>query len=99
MKLSEKFWKDLRVSMDYAFKRKNLCIGVTVQDITIDEMKGRGILEGDIEGAVVLTVEEAKRILGRVDWCQLISWGGLAHADRELGNLLRKRIEQAEGRK
>lgn len=96
MKLSEKFLSNLKAIIDLAFKEKNFWVGKTVQEITIDTLKERGIEPDDFQGAVILTVEEAKVIasfFGAVDACCDLR---MSKTEQKTWCKLNKRIKQAE---
>lgn len=101
MKLSKKFIEDLHKIGEDAFIEKNQWIGKLVPDIIIDNLKKRGINQEDIEGCVVLTVEEAKELEAMTyDFLETFEsqfkdvdeWNRYV----KLHQLLKERIEQTE---
>ena len=99
MKLSEKFIEDLHKIGEDAFIEKNQWVGKLVPDIIIDNLQKRGINQGDLEGVVCLTVEEAKEFLiAFQDLIDLHEDGYIQITDFgfDVFDLVKKRIEQAE---
>lgn len=97
MKLTKKFFEDLHKIGQDAFIEKNQWIGKLVPDIIIDNLKKRGISQGDLEDVVCLSVEEAKKIsmfFDSVDCCS--SDIKLTESEKSLWQILNGRIEQAE---
>ena len=96
MKLSKKFIEDLHKIGEDAFIEKNQWIGKLVPEIIIDNLQKRGISQEDIEGCVILTVEEAKHLLSIVmdsahDHC-------INQEEADVFHKFVKKIEQAEGK-
>ena len=102
MKLSKKFIEDLHKIGEDAFIEKNQWIGKLVPEIIIDNLQKRGISQEDIEGCVVLTVEEATLAMECAQLAYMFASSYRrpeAEADKELANKLAERIEKAEGNK
>ena len=101
MKFSKKFIEDLHKIGEWAFIEKNQWIGKLVPDIIVDNLQKRGISQEDIEGAVVLTVEEAKQLqedfLDIVcEIVRLVGRYGVKYEKPDSLIILEGRIEQAE---
>lgn len=101
MKLSKKFLEDLHKIGEDAFIEKNQWIGKLVPDIIIDNLKKRGISQGDLEGVVCLSVEEAKYALKVVRFAITTCEAVNEHKDKlwNFASLLHRRIEKAEGKR
>lgn len=67
MKLSKKFIEDLHKIGEDAFIEKNQWIGKLVPEIIIDNLQKRGISQKDIEGCVILTLDEANLLFSVID--------------------------------
>lgn len=97
MKLSKKFIEDLHKIGQDAFIEKNQWIGKLVPDIIIDNLKKRGISQEDIEGCVVLTVEEAEKLMKLLDLCEYwLTNNNVSYDCDAWASLLEERIEKAE---
>lgn len=100
MEFTKKFYDDLHKIGQDAFIEKNMWIGKLVPEIIADNLQKRGINQEDIEGCVMLTVEEAKDFLG---WLHNSQWKhrtDLEYAEdwqRDWIRYLKERIEKAEG--
>lgn len=100
MRFSQKFFDDLNEIGQAAFIEKNMWVGKLVPEIIVDNLKKRGITSDDLEGCVVLTVEEAKGLLEIArdyrmylfEHCRI----PLSLSSNEAFTALRERIEQAE---
>ena len=92
MKSNKKFPPALGAIVDQALKDKSAWIGKTVQDLTCEAIRKRGLSQENTEGCVCLTVDEAK-ILETFLWgcASLLSTEEYAVYDK-----LVERIEQAE---
>lgn len=62
MKSNKKFPPALGAIVDQALKDKSAWIGKTVQDLTCEAIRKRGLSQEDAEGCVCLTLDEAKRV-------------------------------------
>ena len=67
MKSNKKFPPALGAIVDQALKDKSAWIGKTVQELTCEAIKKRGLSQEDTEGCVCLTLKEAK-ILENFCW-------------------------------
>ena len=101
MKSNKKFPPELRAIIDQGLKDKSAWIGKTVQELTCEAIKKRGINQEDVEGCVVLTVKEAKEFEAMIyDFLETFEsqfdipeWNHYVN----LHQLLEKRIKQTEG--
>ena len=101
MKLSKKFIEDLHKIGEDAFIEKNQWIWKLVPDIIIDNLQKRGISQGDLEGIVCLSVEEAKEIAEKLkDLSEgfFLQTGNIDSRAIEWEICLIEKIEQAEGK-
>ena len=97
MKLSKKFLEDLHKIGQDAFIEKNMWIGKLVPEIIIDNLQKRGINQGDLEGVVLLTVEEAEKLMKLLDLCEYwLSNNQVSYDCDAWASLLEERIEKAE---
>lgn len=76
----------------------DLAVAVIKLGETLERVKREIEAMNDKQPKVWLTVEEAQAISDRIDWCWQNSWGDMARLDKKLWNILRQRIEQAEGK-
>ena len=96
MKSNKKFPPSLRATIDQGLKDKSAWIGKTVQELTCEAIKKRGISQEDIEGCVCLTIEEAKRV-------QSALWELLRNSNDKNSKewltywMVNERVDQAEG--
>ena len=67
MKLNKKFTSELRAIIDQALKDNSAWIGKTVQELTCEAIKKRGLSQENVEDCVVLSIKEAK-ILENFCW-------------------------------
>lgn len=102
MKLSKKFFEDLHKIGEWAFVEKNMWVGKLVPEIIVDNLQKRGINQGDLEGVVCLTIEEAKYAFRCISYFSSNVNVIIDKKDRyemwEFNSKLRNRIEQAEGK-
>ena len=59
---SKKFPPALGSILDQALKDKSAWIGKTVQELTCEAIRKRGLSQEDTEGFIGLTLDEAKRV-------------------------------------
>lgn len=62
MNSNKKFPPALRAITDQALKDKAAWIGKTVQELTCEAIRKRGLSQENVEGYVYLTLDEAKRV-------------------------------------
>jgi hypothetical protein len=62
MKSNKKFPPALGAIVDQALKDKSAWIGKTVQELTCEAIRKRGLSQEDTEGCICLTLDEAKRV-------------------------------------
>ena len=62
MKSNKKFPPALGAIVDQALKDKSAWIGKTVQELTCEAIRKRGLSQENTEGCVCLTLNEAKRV-------------------------------------
>lgn len=97
MKLSKKFLEDLHKIGEWSFIEKNMWVGKLVPEIIIDNLQKRGINQGDLEGVVCLSVEEAEKLMKLLDLCEYWLTNNQVSYDCDAwASLLEERIAQAE---
>jgi len=92
MKSNKKFPPALGAIVDQALKDKSAWIGKTVQELTCEAIRKRGLSQEDTEGCICLTLDEAKALLRRIPEFK-------ENGDWQLPiERLKERIAKAEGK-
>ena len=94
MKYSKKFIEDLHKIGEWAFVEKNMWVGKLVPEIICDNLQKRGISQEDIEGCVILSVDDAKVLNALISDRNLCK--SYPETTESFGKLLYKLIAQAE---
>lgn len=98
MKLSKEFIAMFREEAKKAQWEINCWNGKSIDDLVVDYLERKELKPEDFTGAVVLTVEEAKRIMDYIDGVVFISDELQMHIEH-LFKPLKDGIEQAEKQK
>lgn len=101
MKFSKKFLEDLHKIGEWSFVEKNMWIGKLVPEIIVDNLQKRGINQEDVEGCVVLTLNQAKELALKLKNNAeffFLQTGEFDYDTDELWQCLTEKIEQAEKR-
>ena len=102
MKLSKEFITMFREEAKKARWEINRWNGKSIDDLVIDYLERKEFKPEDIQGCVVLTVEEAKEIafkLKELSEGYFLSTGNIDSRSVEWSIVLNERIEQAEGKR
>ena len=101
MKLSKEFIAKFREEAKRAQWEINRWNGKSIDDLVVDYLERKELKPEDIQGCIVLTVEEAKEFLiSFQDLIELHEDGYIKVTDFgfDVFDLVKKRIEQAEGK-
>ena len=93
MKLSKEFIAMFREEAKRARWEINSWNGKSIDDLVVDYLERKELKPEDFTGAVVLTVEEAKKISDALDWVDGYMYSNAYGKDIEA---FKKRIEQVE---
>lgn len=97
MKSNKKFPPALGAIVDQALKDKSAWIGKTVQELTCEAIRKRGLSQEDTEVCICLTLDEAKRVQSAL--YELLHNSNDKNSKEWLTYwMINGRVEQAEGK-
>ena len=100
MKLSKEFIAMLREEAKKAQWEINCWNGKSIDDLVVDYLERKELKPEDFTGAVVLTVEEAEKLMKLLDLCEYwLTNNNVSYDCDAWASLLEERIEQSEKQK
>ena len=101
MKSNKKFPPAMGAIVGQALKDKSAWIGKTVQELTCEAIRKRGLSQEDVEGCVCLTLDEAKELALKLKHNAeffFLQTGEFDHDTDVLWQCLSEKIEQAKSK-